>query len=165
MTMKWKVGIATLLTILVAIPVYWLSTALPISLLQCIGTSSGVVQWACKQSLYHRVDADLVKEMNREAGAQEIMLFKNETEAREHLEFFLARGLDINAVSVLSGATALHLAVNDGNALAVKILLDHGARIDIRDKLGRTPLDLAEERKKQGTGDYASIISMLEKNK
>jgi ankyrin repeat protein len=43
-----------------------------------------------------------------------------------------------------SGSTALHAAVVSGQASIVKFLVDHGARIDARTKLGWTPLMLAE---------------------
>jgi ankyrin repeat protein len=38
--------------------------------------------------------------------------------------------------------TALHVAARSQNATLVKYLLDHGARTDIVDASGRTPLDV-----------------------
>jgi ankyrin repeat protein len=43
-----------------------------------------------------------------------------------------------------SGVTALHAAVVSGQASIVKFLMDHGAQIDAKTKLGWTPLMLAE---------------------
>jgi ankyrin repeat protein len=40
------------------------------------------------------------------------------------------------------GMTALHVAVRSGNTNLVRYLLDHGARTDIVDASGRTPLDV-----------------------
>src|SRR5262249_46024408 len=40
------------------------------------------------------------------------------------------------------GMTALHVAVRSGNTSLVHYLLDHGARTDIADASGRTPLDV-----------------------
>jgi len=40
------------------------------------------------------------------------------------------------------GMTALHVAVRSQNTNLVRYLLDHGARTDIRDASGRTPLDV-----------------------
>jgi ankyrin repeat protein len=40
------------------------------------------------------------------------------------------------------GMTALHAAVQGGNTALVRYLLDHGARADIVDGSGRTPMDI-----------------------
>lgn len=53
----------------------------------------------------------------------------------------LERGADVNAVNE-NGETALHVAVGRGDGL-VKFLAEKGARLDIKDKFGRTPLDVA----------------------
>jgi ankyrin repeat protein len=80
------------------------------------------------------------------------------------LDLMLARGADVNAqvtgaasysgriaraltgdpVNTTSneGMTALHVAVRSRNASLVRYLLDKGARPDIRDASGRTPLDV-----------------------
>jgi hypothetical protein len=43
-----------------------------------------------------------------------------------------------------SGSTALHGAVVSGQAGIVKYLIEHGAKVDARTKLGWTPLDMAQ---------------------
>jgi ankyrin len=53
----------------------------------------------------------------------------------------LDNGADVNAHDA-AGATALHLAVATSDDL-VKYLVEHGARLDAKDQLGRTPLDVA----------------------
>ena len=53
----------------------------------------------------------------------------------------VAKGADVNAVND-NGETALHLAVPRGDAL-VRYLAEHGAKLDLKDKAGRTPLDVA----------------------
>src|SRR5262249_46464557 len=40
------------------------------------------------------------------------------------------------------GMTALHIAVRSGNTNFVRYLLNHGARTDMADASGRTPLDV-----------------------
>jgi len=59
----------------------------------------------------------------------------------EAMSLLLDRGADVNAVND-NGETALHIAVSRGDAL-VKFLAERGARLDLEDKAGRTPLDVA----------------------
>ena len=56
----------------------------------------------------------------------------------------IARALTGDPVNTTSneGMTALHVAVRSRNASLVRYLLDKGARPDIRDASGRTPLDV-----------------------
>jgi ankyrin repeat protein len=42
-----------------------------------------------------------------------------------------------------SGSTALHASIVSGQAGIVKFLIDHGAQVDARTKIGWTPLDMA----------------------
>jgi ankyrin repeat protein len=43
-----------------------------------------------------------------------------------------------------SGSTALHAAVVSGQPAIVKFLIDHGAKVDAKTKIGWTPLDMAK---------------------
>jgi ankyrin repeat protein len=43
-----------------------------------------------------------------------------------------------------SGSTALHGAVTSGQPSIVQFLIDHGAKVDAKTKLGWTPMMLAE---------------------
>jgi ankyrin repeat protein len=52
-------------------------------------------------------------------------------------------GLDVNAVNSM-GLTALHGAANRGSDDIIKFLVENGARLDVADKEGRTPLTWAE---------------------
>jgi ankyrin repeat protein len=51
------------------------------------------------------------------------------------------RGVDVNAVND-AGQTALHFAVRNGDAM-VRLLVEHGAKPDVKDRQGRTPIDYA----------------------
>jgi ankyrin repeat protein len=52
-------------------------------------------------------------------------------------------GLDVNAVNSM-GLTALHGAANRGSDDIIKFLVEKGAKIDVKDKEGRTPMTWAE---------------------
>ena len=52
-------------------------------------------------------------------------------------------GMDVNAVNSM-GLTALHGAANRGSDDIIRFLVDKGAKLDVKDKEGRTPLNWAE---------------------
>ncbi|MFC6092810.1 ankyrin repeat domain-containing protein [Saccharothrix lopnurensis] len=54
-------------------------------------------------------------------------------------------GSIVDAPVATTGQTPLHIAVRHGNTGAARVLLASGARPDLLDHLGRTPLDLARE--------------------
>ncbi|HVQ14291.1 MAG TPA: ankyrin repeat domain-containing protein [Vicinamibacterales bacterium] len=57
------------------------------------------------------------------------------------MKLLIDKGADPNLVND-NGETALHIAVARGDAL-VRFLAENGTRLDIKDKFGRTPLDVA----------------------
>ena len=52
-------------------------------------------------------------------------------------------GMDVNAVNSM-GLTAVMGAANRGSDEIIQFLVDKGARLDVKDKEGRTPLTWAE---------------------
>ena len=52
-------------------------------------------------------------------------------------------GMDVNAVNSM-GITALMGAANRGSDDIIQFLVDKGAKLDVKDKEGRTPLNWAE---------------------
>jgi len=67
---------------------------------------------------------------------------KTEPEAIASIQLCLDAGADVNAADN-QGETALHGAAQKGWDQVVKFLADHGAKLDVKDKKGRTPLDAA----------------------
>src|SRR5262249_12985562 len=55
----------------------------------------------------------------------------------------IAAGANIEAEGDPAGAHPLHVAADSGNTEVVLLLLDHGAKVDARDRQQRTPLMLA----------------------
>jgi hypothetical protein len=96
----------------------------------------------------------------------------------ELLDLMIQHGADVNAQvtgvatysmriarspSDAEGITALHAAVQAGRVDMVRYLLDHGARADIVDASGRTPLDVLNGRpgRRAATNADASGLAPL----
>ena len=62
--------------------------------------------------------------------------------------------------------TPLHAAAIRGQAKAVKVLLNHGAREDLMNDDGQTPLEYVEARRYNYNvkGDYEGVIALLKNN-
>jgi ankyrin repeat protein len=67
----------------------------------------------------------------------------SEADYVEAVKLCLARGVDVNASNSL-GFTAMHGAANRGWTSIIQILADHGAKLDVKDQVGRTPMTFAE---------------------
>jgi uncharacterized protein len=68
--------------------------------------------------------------------------FKTPADMIETIKLLLAAGLDINAAES-TGRTALHGAALQGFDPVVQFLVEKGASLDVKDRNGRTPLDMA----------------------
>jgi uncharacterized protein len=66
----------------------------------------------------------------------------NESAILDAIKLCVARGLDIDAFNA-NGQTILHLAVQKGANSVVRYLAENGAKLDLKNKQGRTPMDLA----------------------
>jgi ankyrin repeat protein len=67
---------------------------------------------------------------------------KTEAEAIEAIKLCLQAGVDVNATTT-AGQTAMHGAALQGFDKVVEFLAQNGAKLDVKDKQGRTPLDAA----------------------
>ncbi len=67
---------------------------------------------------------------------------KTEAEAIASMKLCLDAGAEVNTADN-QGETALHGAAQKGWDQVVQFLVDHGAKLDAKDKKGRTPLDAA----------------------
>jgi ankyrin repeat protein len=67
----------------------------------------------------------------------------SEAEYVDAVKLCLERGADVNATNSL-GFTAMHGAANRGWESVMQILADHGAKVDVKDKAGRTPMTFAQ---------------------
>ena len=85
--------------------------------------------------------------------------------AIEAIAFSLEQGADINAVNT-AGDTAVHIAATtnfnesgtaEGSLAIVKFLVERGARLDIRNKQGRTALESVL----RGKEHSAEIVAFL----
>ena len=66
-----------------------------------------------------------------------------EAEYVEAVKLCLDRGADVNATNTLA-LTAMHGAANRGWESIIQILADHGAKLDVKDIAGRTPMIFAQ---------------------
>src|SRR6185369_16166430 len=64
-----------------------------------------------------------------------------EQQTIDAMQLLIAKGADVNAAND-NGESALHIAVARGDGL-VRFLAEHGADLMLKDKSGRTPLDVA----------------------
>jgi ankyrin repeat protein len=67
---------------------------------------------------------------------------KTEEDAIQTIDLLLKAGVDPNAAEG-KGLTAMHGAAQKGYDKVIAYLADHGAKVDVKDKQGKTPLDAA----------------------
>jgi len=68
---------------------------------------------------------------------------RSEDEYLEAAKLCLEKGADVNAINN-QGFTPMHGATNRGFDKMVQLLFDHGSKLDVKDKQGRTPTTFAE---------------------
>jgi len=84
----------------------------------------------------------------------------SESDSLKAAQFCLEHGADINAANV-TGETALHGAASHGANNIIRLLAERGAKLDIKDKRNRTPLDIAEGGRERGAVAYPATAALL----
>jgi Ankyrin repeats (3 copies) len=163
----WAVAaLALALVALYGVVVYHLLDDDPVSLVACVKVEAGWLAWSCKQVLRHAsLTPEQVHELNTRAGAAAPVSLLRSAEAEDMLTLFLARGVNINAPDRQAHDwTALHGFAANGDIAAAKLVLKHGARTDVRDKEGRTPLDVARgaRQKFPNNPNHEEMLRLLE---
>ncbi|MBI2150073.1 MAG: ankyrin repeat domain-containing protein [Acidobacteria bacterium] len=82
-------------------------------------------------------------------GDEEVTEGSGKGDALDAIKIFLAAGADVNAANEL-GFTAMHYAAQGGRNRIIEFLASNGAKLDVKNKAGRTPLDLAAAPGPQG---------------
>ena len=83
-----------------------------------------------------------------------------ESDSLKAVQFCLEHGADVNAVNV-TGQTALHGAASHGANEIIRLLAERGAKLDVKDKRNRTPLDIAEGGHERGAVAYPAAGALL----
>jgi hypothetical protein len=154
--------------LLYAMKIAYMVRQTPLELIACIDAEQAWMSWSCKEVLYHsRMSEAEIVDLNRHAGALYAVSLSNKSAAEELLVFLQSSGVDINAKDLkATGRTALHTTVASGNALQSELLLRHGARSDVADDNGVTPLLLARQLVKQypDRQEYGDVLDVLERS-
>lgn len=132
----------------------------PVMLISCMDVDPSFTAWTCKQVFRHVAGKPhVIADLNRRGGAQFPLSMKRLHDAEETLTFLLSHGLDVNAGDQeAKNLTALHGAASDANVERAKLLLKYGARVDVKDARGLTPLDVARRMKTR----YPSQLARME---
>jgi ankyrin repeat protein len=78
----------------------------------------------------------------RRGGDEEVTEAEGRADPLDAIKLFLNAGADVNSANAL-GNTALHYAAQTGANRIVEFLAASGAKLDAKNKDGKTPLDVA----------------------
>ena len=166
--LKWS---AIVLTLLLAGGTVWAVVEMRrtdhFMLLVLSQTTIPPAAWVFEQGLFRlHPTPEEIQEYNREAGAVALITEAQEPQAHRLLEHYIAAGLDINRPDLRSPllVTALHYVAVSDKSWYVRVLLEHGARADVRDAKGQTPLDRARKYRQRFPDDpeAAEKVRLLE---
>lgn len=144
----WWMGIA-LVSILLGGVVWGIVAMRQADHITMLALAQGTIQpaaWVFEQGFYRlHPTPEEVQDCNRRAAAEWLLAQAPEPQARRLLAHYIAAGLDINRPNLESPllTIALHSVTQYDHAWYTRVLLDFGARADVRDAKGQTPLDWA----------------------
>jgi ankyrin repeat protein len=135
--------------------------------ISCVDVEPRFLSWACEYGMRHyQFTPETAKYMNANGGVHFAFLSESGDlkKSEELIVFLLNKGVDINAIDSKTHATSLHLAVLEDSAPHLNLLLKYGARVDIRNQAGRTPLESAYSLNKKfpSKNERKEVIKMLE---
>jgi ankyrin repeat protein len=84
-----------------------------------------------------------------------------EPDAIEVMKMCLAHGADVNAAND-AGDTAVHGAAVRGADSLITFLVEHGAKVDLKNRQGRTPLDIAVRRQDRSPSTVVLLKALTE---
>lgn len=122
----------------------WLTTGLTPEIIQASrqGDTAFIVRWVACGGDVNATTRDLVSPLIYASSRGQV----------DAMKVYLANGADVNN-NRCSGANdfgsrphPLHAAIRFGSHAAVRLLIEHGARVDTQDGYGHTPLIVAAER-------------------
>ncbi|PYS20266.1 MAG: hypothetical protein DMG11_29960 [Acidobacteria bacterium] len=79
-------------------------------------------------------------------GDEEVTDAADRADPLDAVKMFVAAGANVNAAQETSGNTALHFAALRGSDRIVEYLVSHGAKLDVKNKQGKTPLEVAPKK-------------------
>ena len=91
----------------------------------------------------------------RRGGDEEVTEKAGRADPVDAMKLFVAAGAKVNAANE-AGNTALHYAALTGSARGVEFLAASGASLDVKNKQGKTPVDLANPK-----GPTAALLRRL----
>jgi len=78
-------------------------------------------------------------------GDEEVTEAGDRNDPVDVLKALVEKGANVNAISA-TGMTPMHYAVQRGNDRIIEFLASNGAKFDVKNKQGRTPVDFARGR-------------------
>jgi ankyrin repeat protein len=118
----------------------------------------------------HNASAEVTKylisqgaDVNR-IGAEECtpIMYEVYMHNHENVQILIDNKADVNYQSKYDGYTSLHWAARKGDLQLVRLLLKHGARVQLVNNKNQTPLDLARENNHDNVYEY---LNRAAKNK